>query len=269
MFSARSFRSPSQDDAPEAQAPGRGGCPGEGRSTIGECRLDLSFLDPALPHPDERGGHAPDHPAKKGVGPDIDRDEAPLPPDPDRVNGSDRLRIGRTEGGEVVPADEGLPGSRHRVLVQVGPHPERRTLPERAPRPVPDGVAVFPIPRRVARVEVPRRPSNVANRDIRRQQAVEGLGQPVRRELPRIREGDHLPGCVDPGIRSTGAVDGEPDSTREVGQRRLERSLDGPGPRLELEPGEIRAVVFNRRAVSEDPIRGRRAVSGAFATCRC
>jgi hypothetical protein len=41
----------------------------------------------------EEGDHPPDHPAEEGIGPDVDRHEPTLPPDPDRVNGPNRLRV--------------------------------------------------------------------------------------------------------------------------------------------------------------------------------
>ena len=72
-----------------------------------------------------------------------------------------------------MPALEDQPGPHHRGGVERDPHPERRTLAERAARPVPDGVAIFPVSRRVARVEPGRRRSNIADRDIRRKQRIE------------------------------------------------------------------------------------------------
>ncbi len=176
----------------------------------------------------------------------------------------DRLGIGPAEGREVVTTLEDRPGSGHRVHVQVGPHPERRALPERAPRPVPDGVAVLPVPRRVAGVEAPGCSSDIANRNVRWQQPVQGPGQLGRRESPRVGEGDHLPRRMDSGVRSARAIDGLPDPSRESGQRLLQRSLDGPGTSLGLEPGELRAIVFNRRAEAR-----RGALSSASTSCRC
>ena len=244
---------------------GRGRCSGEGRSPAGQGLGDHCLVSGSRPHREQGGDHAPDHPSQEGVGPDIDRDLVPNPPDPNVMHVPDRLRIGPAEDAEVVTALEGPRGSRHRVHVQPVPHPERRAFPERAPRPVPDGVAILPISRRVARVEAPYCPSNVADRDIRRKQPVEGLGQLGRREASRVGEGNHLPRRVDPGVRPAGAVDRLPDPSRESGQRRLERPLDSPGSRLDLIPGEIRAVVFNRRSVSDCPNRLRRALSSAFS----
>ena len=85
------------------------------------------------------------------------------------MHGPDRLRIGPAECAEVVAALEGRRGSRHRGDVQLPPHPERRALAERAARPVPDGVPVLPVPSGVAGVEPGGRPSEVADRDIRRE----------------------------------------------------------------------------------------------------
>ncbi len=86
------------------------------------------------------------------------------------------------EGAEVVRADEGLPGSCHRDDVERGPDPERMTLVKRTARPVPDGVAVFPVPRRATGVEARCHRPDVANRDVRRELAVEGLLEPGCRQ---------------------------------------------------------------------------------------
>ena len=149
-------RSP-EGDAPEAEPLCRGRRPVEGRSGTGECRPDRCLIHLAEADLQEDGHHPPDHPAQEGVGPDVDRHEPALPPDPDRMHGPDRRAVRRPEGAEVVPADEGRPGSRHRGGVERGPHPERRALVERTARPVPDGVAVLPVPRRIAGVERVRR----------------------------------------------------------------------------------------------------------------
>jgi hypothetical protein len=47
-----------------------------------------------------------------------------------------------------------------------------------------------------------------------------------------------------PGVRPAGPVD-PPLPIVEAGQRGLELSLDRPAPRLDLEAGEVRAVVFD------------------------
>jgi hypothetical protein len=54
---------------------------------------------------------------------------------------------------------------------------------------------------------------------------------------------------MDPGVGPAGPVDRLTDPVAEARQRCLEFSLDCPDSRpLELEPGEVRAVVFNRCA---------------------
>jgi hypothetical protein len=51
---------------------------------------------------------------------------------------------------------------------------------------------------------------------------------------------------MDPGVGPAGPVDRLADPVAEARQCRLEFSLDCPDPRpLELEPGEVRAVVFD------------------------
>jgi hypothetical protein len=49
-----------------------------------------------------------------------------------------------------------------------------------------------------------------------------------------------------PGVGPSCAHDRLADSATQAGQRGLELSLDGPGPRLSLKTRELRAVVFNR-----------------------
>src|SRR6185437_12177920 len=93
------------------------------------------------------------------------------------MHGPDRLRIGPAQGAEVVATLEGRRGSRHRGDVQLLPHPERGALPERAARAVPDGIPVLPVAGRVAGVEPGGRPTEVADRDIRRERPVERVGE--------------------------------------------------------------------------------------------
>ena len=65
-----------------------------------------------------------------------------------------------------------------------------------------------------------------------------------------------------PGVGPSGPVDRLAHPRRQAGQRGLELSLDRPGSRLDLEAGEVRAVVF-------DPWRGTaRAGSGDVAPSR-
>src|SRR4029078_13471291 len=140
----------SEDDAPEAESAGRGLCPVAGRAPSGERRPDVLFVHVSLAGLQEDGDHPPDHAPEEGVRPDVDRHEHSLPPDPDRMDGPARRPIleDRPEGAEVVPADEGLPGSLHRGDVERGPDPERLTLADRASRPGPDRAAALPAPRR-------------------------------------------------------------------------------------------------------------------------
>jgi hypothetical protein len=177
-----------------------------------------------------------------------DRHERSLPPDPHGMDRAHRRALPghRPEGSEVVPADEGLSGSRHRVDVQRVPHPERLALAKRTARPVPDGVAVFPIPRRSARVEARCDRSNIADRDVRRQLAVDRRLEAPGVHPVRKGECDHLSEGVDPGVRAAGPVDRVTHLVVEVGQRGLELSLDCPDTRsLDLEAGKVRAVIFD------------------------
>ena len=89
MFSHSSPLRPSQDDPPEAQPSGRGGCPVEGRSTIGQGRRDRVIIHLSAADLQQEGDHPADHPAEEGIGSDVDRHEPALPPDPDRVHGPD------------------------------------------------------------------------------------------------------------------------------------------------------------------------------------
>ena len=148
-----------------------------------------------------------------------------------------------------MPADEGRPGPRHRGGVERGPHPERIALAKRTARPVPDGVAVLPVPRRIAGIEPGRRPSHVPHREVRREERIERPTQFRLGEPPVVGEPDHLRLGVHAGVRSAGPVDPLLHPVTEAGQRGLQDPLDRPFPRIDLEPGEVRSVVF-------DPWRG-------------
>jgi hypothetical protein len=176
------------------------------------------------------------------------------------VNGPDRLPIRRPEGAEVVPADEGRPGARHRVGVERDPDPERQALAKRAARPVPDGVAVLPVPRREAGVPTVRDPAEVADRDVRRQKAVDALCEPLRREAPAPGECDHLSAGVNPCVGPAGPVDPHARPVAEADERVFEHSLDGPRVSLQLEAREVRPVIFDPCAEADGC-----ALSSSFA----
>ena len=158
---------PSEDDPLQAQPPGRCGCPVEGRSAARQVPRRPP-LRPAIPLPTSRrmATIRRTMPRRKASAGDVDRHQRACPPDPDPVQGPDRLPVLRPEGAEVVPANQDRRGPRHRGGVERGPHPERITLAKRTSRPVPDGVAVLPVPRRVARVEPSGRASQIADRDV-------------------------------------------------------------------------------------------------------
>jgi hypothetical protein len=61
-----------------------------------------------------------------------------------------------------------------------------------------------------------------------------------------------------PGVGSTGSVNPQANASGEAGQRSFQFPLDGPRSRLSLEPGEVRAVVFD-----PCPVTDGRALSGA------
>ena len=159
----------------------------QGRLPRGQSLCDRPLVQRPPTHLDEAGHDPPDHLAQKGIGGDVDRHQRPFPPDPDPVEGPDRLPVRHPEGGEVVPANEDRPGPRHRGGVEWGPHPERKTLAKRTPRPVPDGVAVLPIPRREPGMEPRRRSSQIADRDVFRQGRLERPTELVLRELAGLR----------------------------------------------------------------------------------
>ncbi len=67
----------------------------------------------------QEAGHDPtDHLAKEGICRDVDRHDRSRPPDPDPVQGPDRLPVRSPEGPEVVAAHQGRPGSCHRGVVE-------------------------------------------------------------------------------------------------------------------------------------------------------
>ena len=162
-----------------------------------------------------------------------------------------------------MPADEGRPGPRHRGGVEWDPHPERHTLAKRAARPVPDGVAVLPVPRRIAGVEPGRGCPQIANRDVPWKKRIERPFQ-VRRCKPAfVGECDHLAAGVHTGICPAGPVDALGDPAIEASERGLEDPLDRPFPRIDLEPGKVRPVIFDRRAIAR-----RDALSSACCTAK-
>jgi hypothetical protein len=55
---------------------------------------------------------------------------------------------------------------------------------------------------------------------------------------------------VDSGIRSAGPVDSLRHPVTEALHRVFQDSLDRPFPRIDLEPGEVRSIVFNGGAVA-------------------
>jgi hypothetical protein len=107
-------------------------------------------------------------------------------------------------------------------------------------------------------VERGGRPSHVTDRDIPRQQRVERTAELRRRQPAAVGEGDDLPRGVYPGIRTTGPVDPPDHPVIEACQRVLQDPLDRPATRIDLETGEVRAVIFDPCSVSH-----RRALSGA------
>jgi len=158
----------------------------------------------------EEGGYDPSHHlAQEGIGRDVDRHERSCPPDSDRVNGPHRLPVRYPEGAEVVAAHQDRPGPLHRGSIQWVPHPERKTLAERASRPVPYGVAILPISRRVAWVEPGRDAPHLSDCHVHRQQSVERPGQFLRGPAPRVGECDHLPDCMDTCVGSTRRYDSD------------------------------------------------------------
>ena len=148
-----------------------------------------------------------------------------------------------------MPAFEDRPGPRHRGGIERDPLPERGALAKRAARPVPDGVAILPVSRRIAGVEADRRPSHPADRDVGREERIERPFQLRLREASFVREGDHLSAGMHAGVRSAGPVDPLSRPIAEPVQRVFEDPLDRPFSRLDLEPGEVRSVVFNPRHV--------------------
>jgi hypothetical protein len=199
----------------------------------------------------QESGHDPSHHlSQEGVGRDVDRHAKPFPPDADPMHGPDRLPVRRPEGAKVVTANQDRPDPLHRGDIQRVPHPERETLAEWASRPVPDGVAILPASRRVAWMEPDRGAAHLSKRYVRWQQRVERPCQLLGRSPHRIGECDHLPDSVHPGVGSACRLDPDPASAGDPSQSSFEFSLDRPGPRLDLVPGEVRAVIFNRCAIA-------------------
>ena len=144
-----------------------------------------------------------------------------------------------------MPAFEDQRGSRHRFRIERGPDSESGALLERTSRPIPDGVAVFPEPRRMAWVKTRWCPTNVADRDVRREEPIQGPGQLRCREAAGVGERDHLPAGMNPGVGSTRSVDRSPLASGEGRKRGLKFTLDRSRVCLDLESREISPIVFN------------------------
>ena len=250
------------DDPPEAQPLRRGhftferpaACAAERGSNI--LALRRSPADP-----DEGRGDGPRHLSQEGVCGDVDRHRGPGPPDTDPVDRPNAVATDRSsESPEVVAAHEDRRGSGHGCLVELLADPQSGPLPERAALTVPDRVAVL-APDGPPRLETSHGCTEVTDRDVPGEQGVESALEVSARKAAPVVEGDHLTECVDAGVGPTRRRDAHTPPTGHVGERRLQLSLDRPGPRLLLEPGEGRAVVFDPRAVPHGA-----ALSGELAT---
>jgi hypothetical protein len=87
---------------------------------------------------------------------------------------------------------------------------------------------------------------DLANRDVRRELAVQRRLESSGGSSAGEGEGDHLSQRVDAGVRAAGPVDRMASPVVEAGQRGFEFPLDRPDPGpLGLEAGKVRAVIFN------------------------
>ena len=108
---------------------------------------------------------------------------------------------------------------------------------------VPDPIDVAFRLRREAAVKVAGDGLDGGDTDVVRQEVVESLAKAARLDSERDVGMCPLRPCVDAGVGSSGGV----DPYRLPGDRRdrpLELTLDGPALPLDLEPGEVGAVVL-------------------------
>src|SRR3990172_3385478 len=82
-------------DTPQTQPMRRGTRPVEGRTPLRQGGGYVILVHLAAPDLDEDGHDPSYHPPQEGIGPDVDDDRPTGPPHPDRLNGPDRVPIGR------------------------------------------------------------------------------------------------------------------------------------------------------------------------------
>ena len=168
------------------------------------------------------------------------------------MKGSDRLSMPSAEGGEIVSADQQPCCPVHGLDIQRSPDPERETLVQRTAGAGPDGVPIFPLPGGVARLETQPHADQWAYGDVPWEHRIQRPSELIPRESSLVREGDHLPAGVDARVGPARAIDPDATSVRQAGECRFEFSLDGPALALQLEAAELRAVVFDPRAVAHE-----------------
>lgn len=86
--------------------------------------------------------------------------------------------------------------------------------------------------------------------DVCRKQCPESLLQSAAAKPSVIGESDHLSARMDAGVSSSGALDASRPAIGQSRESAFELSLHRPPGSLDLETGEVSAVVFNPRDVT-------------------
>ena len=84
----------------------------------------------------------------------------------------------------------------------------------------------------------------------RRQQAPEAAEHALGRHVRSRDDARHLSRSVDARVRASGPVDPPVLPVAEARQRVFQDPLDRPFPRIDLEAGKVRSVVFDRSAIA-------------------
>ncbi len=242
---------PSEDDAPEAQPLGRGGCPVEGRSSGRRApRRPLSHPSchgrppggrPRSAGPSRAGRRRPGRRSSRAglsAGPGPHARSGPVTGPSPRRRGS---RAGRRRPTRLAPSRRcrAGPAPRARCAREAGCAARSRRCsgtPGTAPH---SGGGTRPGPGAGSRIATSAR-----------EERIERPSQLRRREPSPVGEGDHLSRGVDPGVGPPGPVD-PPLARVGRGVPARPRALPGPSAfRVDLEAGEVRSVVFDPRAVA-------------------
>jgi hypothetical protein len=224
-----------------ATAPFRAGCR--------EASASATAASSSFPADLQEGGHdSPDHLAQEGVGGDVDRHQRARPPDPDPMQGPDRLPVRRPEGAEVVSAHQDRPGPLHRGGIERDPNTRAQTARGSgcAARSTRCSGTPGTAPQSGDGTDEPhgRTPRTATSRG-----RMAAMARPSSSSASRPAHVNAITwssACTPASVRPAPST--RTRAPRSTGQCGLELPLDRPSTRLRLEPGKVRAS-YSTRAV--------------------